>query len=131
MARGASYGRKRWGGAKQDIDAGFVEAQRARFAGKGAWQGGAEIAATLAPGLAPQPAYTGSPLPTIQPATLTLIQNGRGDLCSCSSCPGPHGDGPDDLPRLSRLPHVYISQHLSSFTSANLVHAISSILTLG
>src|SRR3546814_1836136 len=67
IARVASYVRKRWGGAKQDIDAGFVEAQRARFAGKGAWQGGAEIAATLAPGLAPQPAYTGSPLPTIQP----------------------------------------------------------------
>src|SRR3546814_2835027 len=86
IARVASYVRKRWGGAKQDIDAGFVEAQRARFAGKGAWQGGAEIAATLAPGLAPQPAYTGSPLPTIQPATLTLIQNGRGDLWSCASC---------------------------------------------
>src|SRR3546814_19557975 len=105
IARVASYVRKRWGGAKQDIDAGFVEAQRARFAGKAAWQGGAEIAATLAPGLAPQPASTGSPSPTIQPATLTLTQNGRGDLWSCASCHGTPGAGPGHFPPIPRLPH--------------------------
>src|SRR3546814_7411035 len=76
------------------------------------WQGGAEIAATLAPGLAPQPAYTGSPLPTIQPATLTLIQNGRGDLWSCASCHGAQGEGHDDIPRLAGLPDGYIAKQI-------------------
>ena len=117
IARVATYVRKRWGGAKQDIDAGFVTAQRVRFAGKGAWQGGAEIAAVLDPSLAPQPAYTGNPLPAIDPATLSLVQNGRGDLWSCASCHGAQGEGHDDVPRLAGLPDAYIAKQLADFAA--------------
>src|SRR3546814_5681787 len=50
------------------------------------------------------------------PATLTLHQNGRGDLWSCASCHGAQGDGHDDIPRLAGLPDGYIAKQLADFT---------------
>src|SRR3546814_18721442 len=51
------------------------------------------------------------------PISLTLCQNGRGDLWSCASCHGAQGEGHDDIPRLAGLPDGYIAKQLADFTA--------------
>src|SRR3546814_16458634 len=51
------------------------------------------------------------------PISLTLCQNGRGDLWSCASCHGAQGEGHDAIPRLAGLPDGYIAKQLADFTA--------------
>lgn len=117
IAAVASHVRRTWGGGGRDIDAAFVAARRARVGDLGAWKGGRDLAATLAPGLPPQPAWTGPAPGPPDSGLLTLINEGRGEAFACSSCHGPLGQGGETFPRLAGLPAGYIAGQLDAFAS--------------
>jgi cytochrome c553 len=117
LARVANHVRKTWGGARLDMDAAFVARERARFPARGAWAGGAEIAATLDAMLPPQPSPVAGQAPPTDPATLTLVTRGAGDIWACASCHGVRGEGRGNVPRLAGLPAEYIAKQLGDFSA--------------
>ncbi len=111
--------RERWAGAKDTVDAAFVANERQRFGQRGAWQGGAELAARVEPALAPQPAYEAQPSVQVAPAIQRLITDGNGTSWSCASCHGVRGQGAVNVPRLAGLPAAYISKQLRDYASGH------------
>jgi cytochrome c553 len=117
LARVANHVRKTWGGAKFDLDAAFVARERARFPARGAWTGGAEIAATLDPTLPSQPASIPGQTELADAATLSIVNRGSGGGWACASCHGARGEGRGNVPRLAGLPADYIVKQLDDFAT--------------
>lgn len=115
LARVASYVRQTWGGAEAPVTPAFVAAQRRRFPDRGAWRGGVEIVSRMAPDLAPQPVFVAPPPAAIDAGVIRLINEGRGDAWSCSSCHGTRGQGSETVPRLAGLPSAYIVKQLNDY----------------
>ena len=115
LARVASHVRRTWGGATRDIDPAFVTAQRARFADRGAWKGGREIASVLEPALPPQPDWSAPPQAALDDEVARLIDRGRGEAWACASCHGVEGQGSETVPRLAGLPSAYIVKQLNDY----------------
>ena len=115
LARVANHVRKTWGGARLDMDAAFVARERTRFAARGAWAGGVEIAAMLDAALPPQPSPVADQAMSTDPATLSLVTRGAGDVWACASCHGVRGEGRGNVPRLAGLPADYIAKQLGDF----------------
>lgn len=119
LARVANHVRKTWGGARLDMDAAFVARERARFPTRGAWAGGAEIAATLDTTLPPQPSPVADQATETDPAILSLVTRGAGDVWACASCHGARGEGRGNVPRLAGLPADYIAKQLADFAAGH------------
>ncbi|OYW38244.1 MAG: hypothetical protein B7Z42_08450 [Brevundimonas sp. 12-68-7] len=118
LARVATHVRQTWGGDRQEITAAFVRVQRARFAGRGAWRGGEELARVVDPALGPQPSAGPAVISAFaDPAVLRLVNQGRGEAWACSSCHGAAGQGGANIPRLAGLPEGYIVKQLQDYVT--------------
>src|SRR3546814_252889 len=105
IARLVTYLRERFAGRRQGISDERVSALRREFADAGPFAGGQAIAARLDSSLSPQPRVT--PFAGgkgITRATLELVNQGRGEAWSCSSCHGDRVQGAGAVPRLAGLP---------------------------
>ena len=117
IARLATYLQVRFTGRKQAISGDGVAALRREFADAGPFAGGQAIAARFDSSLSPQPEVT--PLTGgkgISSGILELVNQGRGEVWSCSSCHGDRGQGADTVPRLAGLPADYIAKQLLDYT---------------
>ena len=117
IARLGNFVRHHFAGQQPALDEQFVASQRARFAGRGAWTGGSEIASTLGAQIPGQPAPRAVSTGLSDPAILALVTQGRGDAWACASYHGGSGQGSGDVPRLAGLPAGYIANQLSQFAS--------------
>ncbi|WP_084499988.1 c-type cytochrome [Luteimonas mephitis] len=97
------------------VDATFVAGERRRFPGRGAWQGGAELARVVDSSLPPQPPVEPAVTGDIDPVITQLVETGRGAAWSCASCHGERGQGTVNVPRLAGLPADYIVKQLRSY----------------
>ncbi|MBR0552595.1 c-type cytochrome [Stakelama marina] len=117
IARIGNYVRKRFGGQPPELTPQLVARERERFADRGPWAGGAEIAGTVDASLAPQPPTVPARIVPTDAATRHLVNDGRGDAWACASCHGAQGQGNEDVPRLAGLPAAYIAKQLGDFSS--------------
>lgn len=119
IAAAARFVAGHFGGAKEGIAADDVAMLRAEMAGKGSFNGGAEIAAAV-PGLPVQPAAPAAPETHTAAAAVTdVVFHGKGDVWACASCHGALGQGGETVPRLAGLPAAYIVKQLNDFKSGS------------
>lgn len=117
IAKIATYVRTSWGGDSTVVQSHAVTGQRGRFPGRPTWRGGEDIAAVLAPSLAPQPAFITQPTIPDDPVADQLINKGRTGTWGCASCHGLRGQGSGTVPRLAGLQADYIRKQLNDYVA--------------
>lgn len=120
IARLVTHLRKRFAGRDQEVSHAQVTRLRQEFAEAGPFAGGEALAARFGSGLARQPPAKPSPGgAAIAPEILKLVDKGRGEVWSCSSCHGDRGEGADTVPRLAGLPANYIAKQLHNYADGS------------
>ncbi len=119
IARLVSYLRERFADRPAPVAAEMVTALRGELAGGSGWKGGQELAARLAPELAPQPSFALASRAEADPATMRLVNEGTNGSWACASCHGALGQGSETVPRLAGLPAGYIARQLESYLNGS------------
>lgn len=115
IARLVSHVRARFADRPEPVAAAMVAGLRSRLAGRPAWEGGQELAESMAPETGSQPSFATANRPKAGPATMRLVTEGKNGSWACASCHGALGQGSETVPRLAGLPAEYIARQLDGY----------------